>query len=117
MKFALNFVLGTIFGAGLILSGIFQTKAVITFLNPHMSWNASFLYTLIGMMLVTLLLFVTAKVLEIKYHYIFYNLYAIIAIGLTGDPVPPTNFNGKQINKNSYTPNVANSSMSMFSII
>ena len=52
-----NLLLGIIFGSGLILSKSFEPTTIITFLNWTENWNPSFLYTIIGMMLVSVIFF------------------------------------------------------------
>jgi len=48
-----NLLLGIIFGSGLILSKSFEPTTIIAFLHWTENWNPSFLYTIIGMMLVS----------------------------------------------------------------
>ena len=48
-----NLLLGITFGSGLILSKSFEPTTITTFLRLTENWNPSFLYTIIGMILVS----------------------------------------------------------------
>ena len=48
-----NLLLGITFGSGLILSKSFEPTTITTFLSLTENWNPSFLYTIIGMILVS----------------------------------------------------------------
>ena len=52
-----SLLLGITFGSGLILSKSFDPITIIAFLNWTENWNPSFLYTIIGMILVSVIFF------------------------------------------------------------
>ena len=67
MKFLFNLLLGVTFGLGLILSKIFDPATVIEFLNWNENWNPSFLYTVLGMIIVGPIFFLLGKIFNLTY--------------------------------------------------
>lgn len=61
MKFLLSLLLGVTFGLGLILSKLFEPATVITFLNWSENWSPSFLFAVMGMVLVAPIFFILNK--------------------------------------------------------
>ena len=60
MKFFINFLLGIMFGFGLILSGIYNPKTANIFLYLDSDWNTPFLVT-IGSILITSIIFIFVR--------------------------------------------------------
>ena len=73
MKFIYNLLLGITFGFGLILSNVFQPGNIIAFLDWNKDWDPSFLYALIGMMMVSLLFLLLTKKINVIDATIFYR--------------------------------------------
>lgn len=61
MNFLFNFLLGVSFGSGLILSKLFEPTTIISFLSWTENWSPTFLYALIGMILVTVIFLLFEK--------------------------------------------------------
>lgn len=53
MRFALNFVFGLMFGAGLIVSGMTNPAKILNFLDLAGTWDASLAFVMIGAIAVT----------------------------------------------------------------
>ncbi len=55
MKFIINFLLGLIFGFGLILSNIFDPKTIILFFQWDTNQNSTILFTIFGIIMTSLI--------------------------------------------------------------
>ena len=67
MKFFLNFVLGVIFGFGLIISGMFNPKTIDLLLMWSTDWDASLLFAITGIVIASIFSFFIVAKLNINF--------------------------------------------------
>ena len=66
MKKILYFISGSIFGAGLIVSGMSNPQKVLSFLDIFGNWDPSLMFVMVGAISITAIYFIVTKNKSIK---------------------------------------------------